>query len=135
MCWVQQNGSKIDSPDASRGSQGGQGGPQRAGGDSRGAKMDPQVAQEGSREMHKGRGEFNIVLGTILSGQKGPKREPKGGQNGSPNQAKLEEKFCTNLDHDLDHSEEPKMKQSDVAEGVQKGRNSKMRVDGNSGKL
>ena len=44
-----------------------------------GAKMDPLEAQEGSRERHKGRGEFNTVLGPIL----GPKMDPKGTQNGA----------------------------------------------------
>ena len=42
-------------------------GPRGAGGDSRGAKMDPQVAQEGSWEMHKGRSKFNTVLGIVFS--------------------------------------------------------------------
>ena len=35
--------------------------------------------------MHQGRGEFNIVLGTILSAQKGPKRNPNGAKMGPEN--------------------------------------------------
>ena len=99
-----------------------------------GAKMDPPEAQEGSREMHKGRGELNTVLGPIL----GPKMDPKGTQNGAKMGPEREPNWsfflCTNLEHDLGHSEDSNWKQIEVAEGGQTGRNNNMHGDENSEK-
>ena len=49
-----------------------------------------------------------------------PKGTPNGAKMGPENETNLEAFSYTNLDHDLDHSEEPKWKQMEVAEGGQK---------------